>query len=345
MVFSLTPNVTPPPSRDRFGGALARRGRPVNTPLYSDWYGRGSDIWPPTNIEFPVQLKDSFPGGRIPDIALEEQRGKTFVDPTAVATVQRRGLRWVAYLAVIAALTFVKGSIIGPMDIGAILVWAFYNYLLVQLADSGNGIAAVPSAGHVPHLVRNPLSHPAPQSGNGGLQIHWDAWINFVLPIALILGLSATMTESSAEEWYRVALGRPLLWWMTVQVADDILENSNSSESDSPIPLPIQFWIRCSSRFCRWALLTVAVLVTQWPALVPNATGSAITLNGSLICGFLPLAHWIWSTTQVFGYWIPIASMKYMRAHWTSTEAETLTLQPTAIHHYAQAVSVLTEED
>ena len=303
--------------------------RTKTTSLYANWYGRGSDIWPPTNIEFPVRLEDSFPGGQVPQIALSAMDGEPFMDKLDLLATQRRVLRWISFLALTASM--VGKGVIGPMDIGGLLVWAFYNYLLVQLADTGDGIASVPSAGHVPHLVRNPLQNVPFKEG----QVNWDTWFNFVFPIALIVIGGAT-EATLTEEWWRVALGRPLLWWMATQVADDFLESSNTFETISPVPLPIQYLIRLSSRCARWALLTVAIVVTQWPSLVVNSGANPVSV-WSYVYGFLPLLHWIVSTCQVFGYWIPIAGMQYMRAHWTSTEAETMTIQPTAAHHYTQA--------
>lgn len=299
--------------------------------LHANWYGRGSDIWPPTNIEYPVRLEDSFPGGLVPPIAFQVLEGGEYVDPVIVAATQRRGLRWISFIALAAFLAF-KGAI-GPMDIGSLLVWTFYNYLLVQLANSGDGLASLPPSGHVPHMVRNPLQiRPPNQEG----QIHWDAWCNFVLPVALLLLGSSLIDPTLAEEWWRVALGRPLLWWMAVQLADDVLESRNALEVVPPIPLPIQYWMRLSSRMCRWGLLTVAVVATQWSSLVTNTGGNTVSL-WSYIYGLMPVVHWIVSTSQVFTYWVPVAGMQYMRAYWAAAEAETITIQPTATHHYARA--------
>lgn len=311
--------------------------RTTSSALHANWYGRGSDIWPPTNIDFPVRLEDSFPGGQVPQIAHDEMDGKAYVDRADSMAIQRRGLRWISFLALTVSLV-IQGAA-GPLDIGGFLVWAFYNYLLVQLANSGNGVASVPPAGHVPHLVRNPLKNLPALEEKG---INWDAWLNFVLPIVLLL-IGGITEGSLTEEWWRVALGRPLLWWIGTQVADDILENSNTLEAISPVPLPIQYLIRLGSRCARWGLLTVAVVFTQWPSLM---SGASTASSWSYVFGFLPLLHWIVSTFQVFGYWIPIVGMQYMRAHWIATESETMTIQPTAAHHYyTQASSLIQMKD
>jgi len=307
------------------------------TTIFANWYGRGSDIWPPTNIEFPVRLEDSFPGGEVPQTALNALDGDVFVSELDVIATQRRGLRWISFIVITASIVL-KGAI-GPMDVGSVLVWAFYNYLLIQLAESDDGIASVPPGGHVPHLVRNPLQSAHPKKSD----INWDVWFNFVLPIAMVAAAGA-IDATLTEEWWRVALGRPLLWWMTTQVADDILESNNTLEGKYPVPLPIQYWIRLSSRCARWVLLTVAIVVIQWPTLATN-NGAYPASAWSYIYGFLPLLHWIVSTCQVFGYWIPIAGMKYMRAHWASAEAETMTIQPTAAHHYTQVSTRLRIQD
>lgn len=309
------------------------------TSLQANWYGRGSDIWPPTNIEYPVRLEDSFPGGLVPPIAFQVLEGGEYVDPTNLAATQRRGLRWISFIALTAFLAF-KGAI-GPMDIGSLLVWAFYNYLLIQLANSGDGLASLPPSGHVPHMVRNPLQTRPPDKEG---QINWDAWCNFVLPVALLLLGSSVIDASLAEEWWKVALGRPLLWWMAVQLTDDVLESRNALEVVPPIPLPIQYWMRLSSRLCRWGLLTVAVVVTQWPSLVTNTGGNTVSL-WSYIYGLLPVIHWIVSTSQVFTYWVPVAGMQYMRAYWAAAEAETITIQPTAAHHYTRALPFASLKD
>ena len=307
------------------------------TALSANWYGRGSDIWPPTNIEFPVRLEDSFPGGDVPQIALNALDGEVFVNKQDLIATQRRGLRWISFIALTVSL--VLKAAIGPMDVGGLLVWAFYNYLLVRLAESDDGVASLPPTDHVPHLVRNPLQNLPRKQG----EVNWDAWFNFALPITLI-AIGGAIEATLTEEWWRVALGRPLLWWMAAQAADDILESNNTLEGKSPVPLPIQYWIRLSSRCTRWVLLTVAIVVTQWPSLVVHSGANSVSV-WSYIYGFLPLLHWIVSTCQVFGYWIPIAGMQYMRAHWTSAEAETMTIQPTAAHHYTRALPRLRIKD
>jgi hypothetical protein len=59
-------------------------------------YGRGSEIWPPTNEE-PVRLADSFPGGAIPTFAADLLAGDVPLDddvtvtPATPDSVQRRG--------------------------------------------------------------------------------------------------------------------------------------------------------------------------------------------------------------------------------------------------------------
>lgn len=304
--------------------------RPRSTTcLPAGWYGRGSDIWPPTNVDFPVRLEDSFPEGKVPPIAQHVRDGGDHVTKAAVHLTQQRGFRWIKFMGLTIALAMKE--FIGPMDIGAVLLWSFYNYVLIKLADSANGLAAVPPAGHIPHFVRNPLQLPLQKKGLVG----WDTWFSFALPSMLFfLGMARIESSTLSRNWWRVALGRPILWWMTTQIADDALAINNSPENSSPVPLPIQYWIRLSSRLVRWSLLTVAVVVTQWPSLITSGDAGGRTSVLSCIFGILPAFHWVWSTCQVFGFWIPIAGMRYMRAHMISAEAETFTVQPTAAHHY-----------
>lgn len=307
---------------------------PSTTLFQANWYGRGSEIWPPTNIEFPVRLEDSFPEGQVPSIALQVQDGGDFVDPADVTATLRRGLRWISFIVLTTTLVF-KGAI-GPLDIASLLLWAFYNYVLIKLAESDDGLASLPPSGHVPHMIRNPLQTRSPTQQQER-QINLEAWCCFLLPVGLLLlGGGATIDATLTEQWWRVALGRPLLWWMAIQVADDVLESRNTLEVVPPIPLPIQYWIRLSSRLCRWGLLTIAVIVTQWPVLVMNTGGDSMSLS-SYVYGLLPVMQWIMASSQVFLYWIPVAGIQYMRAYWAAAEAETLTIQPTAAHHYTQA--------
>ena len=307
------------------------------TCLGANWYGRGSEIWPPTNIDYPVRLADSFPGGRVPQIALDIQEGGEYFDKSDMKATQRRGLRWISFAILTTALVF-KGAV-GPMDVGCVLIWAFYNFLLVQIANSENGLAPGPPDGHVPHMLRNPLQN----QGNRELYQSLDALLNFVVPTLLIC-LGNLAESNLADQWWRVALGRPVLWWMATQISDDVLASSNTLEVVSFVPLPVQYWVRLSSRLCRWGLLTIAIVVTQWPSLVINSTTNPSTV-WTYVLSLLPVIHWVISSLQVFGYWVPVAGMQYMRAHLATTEAETLTIQPTAVHHYTKAHPYLRVED
>jgi hypothetical protein len=231
------------------------------------------------------------------------------------------------------------------MDIGALLLWTFYNYLLVKLAASDNGLPGVPPAGHVPALVRRPLQ--LIRRENTKQNESWDTWLGFALPLVLLFwrknGFDSSVSPFARDaSFWRVAMGRPLLWWMATQVADDMLTSYDSPlqsiPSSTPIPLPIQYWIRLSSRVTRWALLTVAVVLTQWPTIVGSGGTITTTTTFSVfpyICGLLPVAQWIVASAQIFGFWIPIAAMQYMRAHFIAAEAESVTVQPTVGHHYS----------
>lgn len=315
----------------------------------ADWYGRGSlvDIWPPTNGDRPVRLPDSFPQGVVPANAIQEAQAqrkggggqRRLPTPDELVVAQRRGLRWISFLLLTVALAL-PGAL-GPLDMGGLLLWNFYSYLLIQLAKQHasssvkHSLASRPADGHAPAaLLRNPLR----ASVRGGRSsIHWDAWINFVIPALLwMYTLVVDPLSLTTGVWGRVALGRPLFWWMTIQVADDIL-----SADESRIPLPIQYWIRLSSRVIRWVFLTLAVVLTYWPTTSSSATTSLLLDAGGgggshlAVWGAIPLVHWLWSSVAIFGYWIPRASLQYMRAHWVATEAATLTLQATAVHHYS----------
>jgi hypothetical protein len=290
-----------------------------------------------------VTLADSFPQGLVPANAVlekqvQQQRGgrlPTWTTPDELKRVQRRSLRWIAYAAL--TVTLVLAGALGPLDMGGLLVWNFYSYLLIQLATKAtNGLPSRPADGHVPAaLLRNPLrevssSHNSKSKSNNGRNspIHWDAWINFVVP-ALVWTFTLLVDPLTlTTTWWRVALGRPLVWWMTMQVADDVLH-----EDECRIPLPIQYWIRLSSRVIRWVFLTLAVVLTYWP----TATSTHFFDGGAshVALAAIPLLHWLWSSVQIFGYWIPRASLAYLRAHWVATEAATLTLQSTAVHHYS----------
>jgi hypothetical protein len=320
--------------------------------LFANWYGKGSDIWPPTNVDAPVRLEDSFPGRKIPHLVeAVTVDSAAYSETTTVKTPP--SVRWKSWVG----LTFclVAKGVVGPMDIGAVLLWTMYIYLLIHF----NSIPTVPPAGHIPALVRNPLQQHIRRKDNfTGMIVNWDTCFGFVLPFLFLVGQT---TPLSVSWWRRAALGQTTLWWMVTEVADEMLATRNKHYKNKelipfqstffplqhPLPLPIQYWIRISSRLVRWVFLTVAVVVTQWPSIaIHTAGGTAGAVNTATnftvlpyLYRLLPFLQWMVATVQIFGFWIPVAGMQYMRAHLIAAEAESLTIQPTVRHYYSPYLS------
>lgn len=219
---------------------FARRGkaamaRPPNHDLFSlVWaygYRRGEEMWPPTNVEKPVQLKDSFPLGYVipyptptnstasnsistPHVNGDERGRITkilgrasrfqlakFTDTVDVTTP--------AIVSVILSLM----KLVHPTDGWFVIAFTIYVTFLYKWSQQPTSsepsqgslysgrttilMPALPPQGHVPFLVSNPLGKVMVDSPlyKAWIRIGWIS--GFVVPISYIVAIFMLLLRNS----------------------------------------------------------------------------------------------------------------------------------------------------
>ncbi|CAB9516157.1 expressed unknown protein [Seminavis robusta] len=314
-----------------------RVGKVPKTVLFSSSYGRGAEIWPPANEE-PVRLEQSFPNGILPDevvqtfASLSSEGGATTPQSTSIDSKKQRRiyvpraigriLRRAAYAQeetesegttsssmektpILVAAALVLSGMIRPLDALLVSFLTGYFVILFLWARSlrRDGVTPVmpslPPQGHVPNLVSNPL-------GPGLTSFSWsyDFWLKtgallgLAAPLAMMLRYALTDRLDCAR-----ACARPI-FFMCCQAI------SEAASRRSLTPLPIRILIPVAYNTIRLGYLWSWV----FQPLALGHLGQAVAIAN--------LAYW---ATNLFGFLIPVATVRYMRAHFFAVEAEQVT--------------------
>jgi len=324
-------------------------------------YGRGAEIWPPTNEE-SIRLEDSFPGRKIPDdaqqllkeyantapdskdqirkadkdVKLLEWGQKWFLlggttSPRSLvrrilrraASAQERGLDQSTSSAqaetmdktpAIVAIALLLTGHIRPVD--AVLV-AFLSWYFVTLAsvaksvrkplheDVDNNVVvpimpALPPQGHVPSLVSNPLGYDFSYS------IPYDRWLRLGVLVGLLAPLGTSLRYAFVT--HNVAATslvlRPLFFLCCQAISEAIGRRVMT-------PLPLRILVPISYNTVRlWYLW-------QW-------TFAAQGILGWWGRGLAVMNLLYWSA-NLFAFLLPIAAVRYARAHFMCVEFEQVT--------------------
>lgn len=336
---------------------LLRSRTPLLPPLSAFNYGRGADIWPECN-EDPVQLQDSFPNGQIPYSAImavdmqdmaavhnsfqesiaSETTGPELVDNSRRSGKKRRAARflvsktvrrllrraaareeldseqaaldatqgiWDRMPLVIAMALLVKG-LVRPLDVGGVAILTTYYIILNMVARSPRegGLApimpATPPQGHVPMMVSNPL-------GIGTLySTTYDIW----LKVGIVLGLVAPLIQVADYIFRRNDIdaaricARPI-FWLCCQAMSEVFSRQVMTPLPIRILIPVSYNAVRLSFLWNWACTTSSTL---------GVAGRALAVGN--------LAYW---TLNLMAFLIPVAIVRYMRAHFYGVEAAEVT--------------------
>eukprot|EP00531_Pseudo-nitzschia_arenysensis_P015930 CAMPEP_0116144790 /NCGR_PEP_ID=MMETSP0329-20121206/16210_1 /TAXON_ID=697910 /ORGANISM="Pseudo-nitzschia arenysensis, Strain B593" /LENGTH=368 /DNA_ID=CAMNT_0003640277 /DNA_START=52 /DNA_END=1155 /DNA_ORIENTATION=+ len=283
-------------------------------------YGRGAEIWPESNNE-AVQLSDSFPKGIVPlaaSAAMEES--DKVADTTEKERRPRRYIRRILKRAarkeksfssnnddddrvadkipaIVALLLLVRGMA-RPAD--AALVASFTAYFTIlnmtaeSLRDSGAPILpAVPPQGHAPNILSNPL----------GLEKStlYARWLKLGVLVGLVGPLASLFASKLPLEATQL-VGRPL-FLLCCQMATERTAKQNQ------VPLPLRVLIP--------VVYNASRLLYLWQWAFPSTALPLGRIGRAL--GIINAVYW---AINLFAFLIPIASVRYMRAHFFGVEAE-----------------------
>lgn len=314
----------------------------ISYPLFQSPYGRGADIWPPTN-ENPLRLENSFPNGVLPDQVVDTLRDLASPTPiTSTTTPQTkrkrdnlpRALRRILTRAasaqeeteaeagtnasslmmdrtpIVLAMSLVLTGMVRPLD--ALLVCGMTGYfvILFLMARSvrRDGITpsmpSLPPQGHVPNLVSNPLG--AALTTYSSVYNYWlkaGAVLGLLAPVALTIRYAATSRMDCTR-----ACARPLFFVCCQAISEGVSRRFLT-------PLPIRILIPVAYNTVRLGYLWNWAFSTANLGL--GGLGRMIAIGN--------LAYWM---TNLFGFLLPIATVRYMRAHFFAVEAEQVITRP-----------------
>jgi hypothetical protein len=311
-----------------------------STLLFSSTYGRNAEIWPPTNDQ-PVKLADSFPNGVIPEqvtAALQqigfkqqseidnengvERQTKPVVKwrkrlPRAMARILRRAaskeeeafsgdISGMDLTPVAVALVLLLSGYVRPLDVILVSFLTGYFLILGMLARSLRMdnvtpvLPALPPQGHVPTLVSNPLGYSFTYSKQYDLFLKCGVLVGLVAPILTCVRYALQHQRVQAQ-----ACARPI-FFLCFQALSEAMSRSRRVMT----PLPIRILIPVAYNTVRLGYLW------NWsfcPAHLGWAGRALAVAN-----------FWYWSL-NLFGFLLPVAVMRYMRAHFYCVEAEQVT--------------------
>ena len=321
------------PLHSVFSSVVSRRLQPR---LFGEMpYGRGAEIWPPTN-EGIVDLKDSFPNGVLPAnvekrfqqqrriiedevvapaTTTEEQkkRKRWRVLPPRVARILRRaaaeeeneqGTQPIDRTPAIVGLACL--SMVQPIDMLLVTFLSGYFCLLANWSNlaSQTGIPslpALPPQGHVPVQLINPLGYNLSHSPI------YDRWLKLGIFLGLMAPLVWIYHHAYGGGCLDAALaGRPLFLLCCQAISESLSRRYLIST-----PLPIRILIPVAYNSLRLTYL--------WKFVVAPGMGWAGLL--------LAISNFLYWSVNLFGFLIPVATMKYMRTHFFFVEAQQVTTQ------------------
>lgn len=341
--------------------------RRVSAKLDAYYYGRGAEIWPPPiDGDRPLDLADSFPHGIVPPEALtaspttlggggaaaatsatdssNPSSPKTWTKTSVMNSITRRILRraaardenngngppikqstfqtflWnVPKAPGIMAVSLLAFRWVPFADLLGVTIVSGYVALLSMASHlkRPDGVTpacpGLPPQGHVPLLVRVPLTPATVQSREFAAWCRLAALLGLVQPAAAALHHlgSASALGYAAPSASSVAAARLLLrpvFWACCQLVTE----RACRRTFPALPLPIRILIPVLYNSIRIPLLWECAVAPCW-----GAVGRTFAV--------LNLAFW---SANLFGFLLPVAVMRYLRAHFFMVEAEQVTLRP-----------------
>jgi hypothetical protein len=296
--------------------------------LFSSSYGRNAEIWPPTNGG-PIKLADSFPNGELPESVISAlQQELVGQKETTIKTVEwrKRLPRAMARIlkraasaqeeeafsedvsgldktpAVLAMILLLSGYV-RPLDVLLVSFLTGYFLILGMVARSLRVdnvtpvLPALPPQGHVPTLVSNPLGYTFTNSRQYDLFLKCGVLVGLLAPILACLRYTLEHQTVAAR-----ACARPI-FFLCFQALSEAVSRSRRVMT----PLPIRILIPVAYNAVRLGYLW------NW---------SFCPANLGWVGRSLALANLMYWALNLFGFLLPVAAMRYMRAHFYCVEAE-----------------------
>jgi len=307
----------------------------TRTKLNASSYGRGAEIWPECN-EDPIQLADSFPAGIIPPDALyalkvvddspdleNNQEGKSkksylhqkirrILKRAAGSSQEQKSPKIpIDKTPTIIALILLLSGLVRPLD--AITAIAIGGYLLIlgfwakSPREDGETpiLPSLPPQGHVPDLILNPLGITFTNSKTYDSWLKVGAMLSLFAPFIMIMRHRFLMPSLTTLDMIEARASARPLFLLCCQALVEVI----SRRVMAPLPL----------RILAPLAFNTARLVPLWSWIVTSTTTSGQVLAA---------ANLIYWSLNLFGFLIPTASIRYLRAHFLCVEAEEVKTRP-----------------
>ena len=283
-------------------------------------YGRGAEIWPPTNDD-AVRLADSFPNNQLPPQveamlrqaneieavsspspaswkrplsmilrrAAARAQSETVADGTSSASSKSSvSLDKTPVVLALCLTVFIK-----PLDALLAMFISGYLTLLYQISRQPRSmdndiptLPALPPQGHVPYLLNNPLGFSLAYS------TWYDRWLRAGVVLGLVAPLAVTLQYTLTNQVAAASLVARPLFFLCLQA---VLEASLAGKVVmAPLPLRI--------------LASVMVNTVRLGYLWQWSTTTIVSLGapGRL----LAVANMMYWTANLFGFLIPVGVMR-----------------------------------
>ena len=337
----------------------------TTTHLFQYSYGRGAEIWPPKNTDRPVRLQDSFPvDGQIPQLMQEPIKDystqESFSDPLdsvsppsrAVSSIKRKrkrervwsilkraaryervaalnegslSMEYIPEISTISleerkridqspaflALFLVFMRVVPPKELLFVVATSAYLAVLYQICQTRTEqsifggkkvrMPALPPQGHVPSLLANPLGYSLTESYIYRLWLITGAIFGLIIPLGSIM--FQVLIRRQRDTTALLCAGPVFL------ICCQAWTESVFRQLAVPLPLrilvPLIFNTRRIGSLWEWAFA---------PSL-------------GIFSRTLGLLNYLYWSVNLFGFLLPIAALRYIRAYCFCVEASEVTMR------------------
>jgi len=305
----------------------------VPTKVFASSYGKGAEIWPECN-EDPIRLADSFPNGIVPPDILDSlgtsstklklevgDRSRMPFSPKTIWSFRKRVSGSfkdrknlsisLERTSILTASTLVILGLIHPFDVIIVIAIIGYITLLHFWAKSSREdgstpiLPSLPPQGHVPDLLLDPLGRCFKDSKIYELWIKIGFILSICAPLIVIVkNFFLTTTSAVLNKTGTRACARPL-FLLCCQASVECITRRVMA------PLPLRILVPL--------IFNSARLIPLW-----LWTMKATTITGKILA-ISNITYWVFN---LFGFLIPTASMRYLRAYFLCVEAEKVVIRP-----------------
>lgn len=325
--------------------------------LHQEKYSKGAEIYPVTNSNTSFTLNDSFPNGLIPEVVHEEcldyiqtrsrnvkrrelnnddiqqllplvtsaekEEVKKKKNPTILVT--KRAIVHPISTPILVALSALITGYVPPSYLLLTIFLSGYLVVLGVLASSSFSfgkqdaimdslllsrlrpvLSSVPPQGHVPVMVANPLGPLVSKS------LFYQRWLlcgvvcGYIFPVVTVAMPYIRGCDLSLHVSYLRHVVTSI-FLLSIQMATEAIGKQLL------LPLPLRIFIPVSYNSIRMVPLYQWIMV-GWKGMV-------------LWERVLSLVNFLYWGANLFGFLIPVASMKYFKSHFLAVEAQEVVLR------------------